>query len=57
MLFDYVIDHWTRILRTIKTPRGKALLIGIGGSGTKSLSRLAAFAAGYEVFGITETSA
>jgi dynein heavy chain len=53
VLFDYVIEHLTRILRIIKTPRGNALLIGIGGSGKKSLARLAAYAAGYEVFEIT----
>ncbi|OHS98802.1 Dynein heavy chain family protein [Tritrichomonas foetus] len=55
VLFDYVIEHLTRILRIIKTPRGNALLIGIGGSGKKSLTRLAAYAAGYEVFEITLT--
>jgi dynein heavy chain len=49
VLFDYVIEHLTRILRIIKTPRGNALLIHIGGSGKKSLARLAAYAAGYEV--------
>jgi dynein heavy chain len=55
VLFDYVIEHLSRILRIIKTPRGNALLIGIGGSGKKSLTRLAAYAAGYEVFEITLT--
>jgi len=55
VLFDYVIEHLTRVLRIIKTPRGNALLIGIGGSGKKSLTRIAAFAAGYEVFEITLT--
>lgn len=55
VLFNYVVEHLTRILRIIRTPRGNALLIGIGGSGKKSLTRVAAFAAGYEVFEITLT--
>ncbi|KAH0806962.1 dynein heavy chain 10, axonemal-like [Histomonas meleagridis] len=55
VLFDYVIEHLTRILRIIKTPRGNALLIGIGGSGKKSLTKLAAYTVGYEIFEITLT--
>jgi dynein heavy chain len=43
LIFDYVIQHLSRISRIIFKPYGNALLIGLGGNGRKSLAKLATF--------------
>lgn len=56
VLFDQAIEHITRIARIVEQPVGNALLVGVGGSGKQSLSKLTAFILGQEVFRILVTS-
>ena len=48
--FLYMLEHLSRVARVIKTPGGNALLVGVGGSGRQSCSRLACFLADFDVF-------
>ena len=55
VMFKNAIEHVTRITRVIRLERGNMLLIGIGGSGRQSLTRLASYMIGYSVFQIEVT--
>lgn len=53
VLFNDALEHLTRIHRVLRLERGHMMLVGVGGSGKRSLSYLAAFTAQCEVFEIT----
>jgi len=55
VLFDDCLGHLVRVHRLMRLPRGNALLVGVGGSGKQSITRLAAYTADADVFSITLT--
>jgi dynein heavy chain len=52
VLFLAAVQHVCRVVRVLKISLGNALLVGVGGSGRKSLATLATFVAEYESFSI-----
>ena len=52
VLFNFATEHLLRVGRILKSSGGHALLVGVGGSGRQSMSRLASKITAFEVFQI-----
>ena len=55
VIFDDALFHLLRLTRIINSPSGNCLLVGVGGSGKQSLTKLAAFTSKHFFFQISLT--
>ena len=56
VLFDMFAEHICRISRILDKPRGNGMIVGVGGSGKQSLTKLATFIGGLTSFSLQLTA-
>lgn len=49
VMFADALEHVARIARILRQPQGNALLLGVGGSGRQSMTKLATYVMGYQL--------
>ena len=52
VMFRFAVEHISKVARILKLENGNAMLIGIGGGGRQSCSRMATYLADYDIFQI-----
>jgi len=52
VFFGECIEHILKVARVLRSPRGNIMLIGVGGSGKQSLTKLASYMYEYKLLGI-----
>ena len=49
VMFSDALEHVARIARVLRQPQGNALLLGVGGSGRQSMTKLATYISGTNI--------
>ena len=52
LLFEYFLEHLSRVSRIISKPSGHGLLISLGSKGRRTATKVAAYCNGCSVWGI-----